>query len=347
MNKPAAADIDYQQRSLQEVSRTFALTIPQLPEPLALVVGNAYLLCRIADTIEDAPGLSPGERRVRSMEFIRLVSGEPGAEQFARAQADLADRVSPAEAELLAHVPQVLRITHSFRHEQRRILERCVRIMATGMSRHQQRASNRGLPDMQSVDDYCYHVAGVVGEMLTELFCDYSPAVATHRDELMRLAVSFGQGLQMTNILKDVWEDRRRGACWLPQELFRAAGLSLEDASPDNAAYQQTLRQLVGIAGGHLDNALCYTLLVPPAEPGIRRFCLWAVGMAVLTLQKINKNPGYRSGREAKISRRSVYATIFLIRLFAGSDRMLRLLFRLAARGLSETSVEPGAAIRA
>ena len=48
-----AADLAWQHATLQEVSRTFALTIPQLPPGLRDVVGNAYLLCRIADTIED------------------------------------------------------------------------------------------------------------------------------------------------------------------------------------------------------------------------------------------------------------------------------------------------------
>ena len=46
-------DEAYQAYSLQGVSRTFALTIPQLPHQLRLPVGNAYLLCRITDTIED------------------------------------------------------------------------------------------------------------------------------------------------------------------------------------------------------------------------------------------------------------------------------------------------------
>ena len=46
-------DAAYQDEILQYVSRTFALTIPQLPESLCKVVSNAYLLCRIADTIED------------------------------------------------------------------------------------------------------------------------------------------------------------------------------------------------------------------------------------------------------------------------------------------------------
>lgn len=342
VHEPSPTDAAHQQRILQGVSRTFALTIPQLPGPLALVVGNAYLLCRIADTVEDAPGLSTDERQARSMAFIRLVAHQADPEPFTRAQADLAHRVTPAEADLLAHVPQVLRITHGFRPEQRRILERCVRIMATGMSRHQRQASRRGLPDMQAMDDYCYHVAGVVGEMLTELFCDHSPAVAARREALMGLAVSFGQGLQMTNILKDVWEDHRRGACWLPRDSFRAAGLSLEGPAPDDAAYRRTLRQLIAIAGGHLHNALRYTLLIPPSEPGIRRFCLWATGMAVLTLRKIDRNPGYRSGQEAKISRFSVHATTLLTSLFVGSDRMLQLLFRLAARGLPGTRAAAG-----
>ena len=41
-----------QNKHLEGVSRTFALTIPCLPEDLRDWVGNAYLLCRIADTIE-------------------------------------------------------------------------------------------------------------------------------------------------------------------------------------------------------------------------------------------------------------------------------------------------------
>ena len=48
---PAAGQL----RFLPGVSRTFALTIPKLPATLSGVVANAYLLCRIVDTIEDDP----------------------------------------------------------------------------------------------------------------------------------------------------------------------------------------------------------------------------------------------------------------------------------------------------
>ena len=81
------------------------------------------------------------------------------------------------------------------------------------------------------MDKYCYFVAGVVGEMLTELFCDYSQEINQHYDELMTLAVSFGQGLQMTNILKDIWEDQSRDMCWLPRDVFEKYGLDLSHLS--------------------------------------------------------------------------------------------------------------------
>ena len=55
------ADAGLQDALLPGVSRTFALTIPQLPEPLRVPVTNAYLLCRLADTIEDEPALSSTE----------------------------------------------------------------------------------------------------------------------------------------------------------------------------------------------------------------------------------------------------------------------------------------------
>ena len=45
----------------------------------------------------------------------------------------------------------------------------------------------------------------------------------------------------MTNILKDVWDDRDRGACWLPQDVFLAAGFDLRSLSPGSGRSQ--LRQ--------------------------------------------------------------------------------------------------------
>ena len=45
------ADLD---QLLEGSSRTFALTIPLLPEPIRAQVTVAYLLFRVADTLEDS-----------------------------------------------------------------------------------------------------------------------------------------------------------------------------------------------------------------------------------------------------------------------------------------------------
>lgn len=330
-------DEDYQAYILKGVSRTFALTIPQLPSTLYTVVGNGYLLCRIADTIEDEPALTFEQKSQFSQEFIQIVNGETCPFTFSNALYPLlSDSTSPAEKELILNTPRIIRITHKFTPKQRTTLSRCVRIMAEGMAEFQRTNSSAGLKNLAEMNRYCYHVAGVVGEMLTVLFCDYSPQIAQNQQKLQNLAISFGQGLQMTNILKDIWEDYRRGACWLPQDIFTQAGFDLQKLtlSYRDPAFCEGLTQLIGIARTHLHNALQYILLIPRHEQGIRRFCLWALGMAILTLRRIHQHPNFSKGQEVKIPRHSVKATILFSNVFGYSNSSLRLLFKLLTYSL-------------
>ena len=339
MNHPDVEDERYQEHILQGVSRTFALTIPVLPVPLSRVVSNAYLLCRIADTIEDDRDMPEVEKRRYSEEFIRIVGGSGDTGNFANSlHENLSDSASDDEKDLIKHTPAVIRITHSFNRRQQAALQRCIRIMAEGMTQYQEANVRHGLKDQADMDRYCYFVAGVVGEMLTELFCDYSEAIDKNREQLGILAVSFGQGLQMTNILKDIWDDQARGMCWLPGDVFKLHGTNLAHLNPadSNPAFEMALGQLIGVARSHLANALEYTLLIPAYEKGIRRFCLWALGMAILTLRKINAHRDFSSAREVKISRRSVRATVLVSNCITGNDIFLRGLFSVLTRPLPE-----------
>jgi farnesyl-diphosphate farnesyltransferase len=319
---PRDSDLEYQARALGQVSRTFALTIPTLPQGLHEVVANAYLLCRIADTIEDDPEMAPADKRAFSDQFVGVLEGELAPMRFSD---ELYPRLSPRlpapERELVLNTPRVVRITHRFEERQQAPMRRCVRIMSRGMACFQEQASPSGLADQGALDSYCYHVAGVVGEMLTELFCVHDDAIARQRQRLLGLAVSFGQGLQMTNILKDVWEDLARGACWLPRDVFRAHGFDLDDLSPGTCdrGFLAGYAAMVAIARGHLSKALDYTLAMPAQQVGIRRFCLWALGMAVLTLRRI---------------RRAVRTTIHVADLCVRRDRVLRFVFEAMTRGL-------------
>ncbi len=339
------SDEQFQARMLQFVSRTFALTIPQLPGALREAVGNGYLLCRIVDTIEDDAAMPAQEKRRFCEWFTAVVEGRADAAQFA---ADLSAALGPstpaAERDLVIDTPRVIAIMNGFRPAQQEALRICVAVMAEGMAMFQESKDPAGVPALKDMDRYCYYVAGVVGEMLTRLFCDYSTEIAAEREELMRLAVSFGQALQMTNILKDIWEDRERGACWLPRDVFASHGFDLRDLSAgrQDPGFEEGLAYLIGVAHGHVRNALRYTLLLPSHETGLRNFCLWALGMAILTLRKINKNRGFASGREVKITRRSVKATIAISQWTVRNDRLLRLLFRMIGAGVPSTAVQIG-----
>jgi phytoene synthase len=68
---------------------------------------------------------------------------------------------------------------------------------------------------------YCYRVASVVGLL--------SMHIIGHRDGAAPYAVKLGVALQLTNILRDVGEDARRGRIYLPQEDLRRFDLTDDD----------------------------------------------------------------------------------------------------------------------
>lgn len=342
INAPTPNDELFQERILQGVSRTFALTIPTLPQGLDRAVSNAYLLCRIADTIEDDADLIFDDKQRYSQQFIDVIRGDADGDAFGRELAPrLAGHTLAAERELIAETAAVIRITHSLNATQRSAMQNCVRTMADGMVFYQGQETLNGLADQRAMDRYCYYVAGVVGEMLTELFCDHCPELNQHKSEMLRLAVSFGQGLQMTNILKDIWDDKARGACWLPADVFALRGVHLAEveAGKGGADFEDGLGQLIGIAHGHLRNAMRYTNMLPRKQTGMRKFCLWALGMAVLTLRKLDRHRDYADGQEVKISRRSVKATVLTTNLLVRSNLGLRLLFATASAGIPQREV--------
>lgn len=188
---------------LPRVSRTFALNISLLRQPLDLAVTVACLLCRIADTLEDeAPGALQGGLLE---ELAGLVALEPGWEARTRSfsrRACLALRSGApvAEAELVAGTATVLETLASLPPWVHPHIARCVRTMTGGMNHIQQVNGGgggvRGLPGLPALSLDCYYVAGLVGEMLTGLFVASSPWVVPREARLVPRAVAFGRALR-------------------------------------------------------------------------------------------------------------------------------------------------------
>src|ERR1700678_3571902 len=125
-----SSDEVYQDHILPHVSRTFALTIPQLPVGLRTAVTCAYLLCRIADTIEDEPALSPPETLAFLQRFSAVVAGRGDAEPLGREiEQRLSDRTLATERDLVGNMERVLRVMARLNEPQRSAIHRCVELM--------------------------------------------------------------------------------------------------------------------------------------------------------------------------------------------------------------------------
>jgi len=77
-------------------------------------------------------------------------------------------------------------------------------------------------PDFATLQSYCYRVAGVVGLMAAEIFGYRDPATLKYAEHL-------GTAFQLTNIIRDVGEDARRGRVYLPIDELARFGLSATD----------------------------------------------------------------------------------------------------------------------
>jgi farnesyl-diphosphate farnesyltransferase len=218
---------DELQRLLQKTSRTFALTIPLLPEPTRHEVGVSYLLFRIIDTFEDATHWGPDRRREALSEFVCLMEDADPRQAVASAARWTRDRPLDHDGylELLEQTPRVLEWHRSLASDAREQIRRHLIRTAKGMSDFVVRTNGEGvlwLETLEDLRDYCFAVAGIVGQMLTELYLLGNPQLADVAAELRARAVAFGEGLQLVNILKDAQPDAAEGRVYLPRQLTLA-----------------------------------------------------------------------------------------------------------------------------
>lgn len=305
---------------LERVSRSFAITIPFMAEPMRDYVALAYLLCRIVDTVEDDAKAALLDKITWLSDFAFLSGDEftePDVLRGLRLRAlDLVkDGSSEDDIALVRDLELAVNLLLSYSDEVQEIICHAVSILAHGMSsslRHKLEQSE--ISNIDEVDSYCYFVAGVVGEMLAELFVLHDNNV--DRKELMALAVSFGEGLQLTNILRDRAKDAKRGASFLP----------VSDADG--------VLEYVALTQGHLDDAISFICaLSPHRNSGVRMFCFTNVAMAMYLLRQVARSP-LDPDCNYNISRRRVKQLFFLSRFAVRSNLALRFFSFLLSFGM-------------
>ncbi len=161
---------------LVKTSRTFALSIPLLPDPTAQEVTVAYLLFRIADTFEDASVLWKRPQQLEALNDFAELLREPSVEvalELSRGWLAQPPTEHAGYLELLEKTPEVMAAFLTFAPEAQAAIARHTIRTAEGMATVVERSDDEGLlrlSNVQDLRDYCYIVAGIVGEMLTDLF---------------------------------------------------------------------------------------------------------------------------------------------------------------------------------
>jgi farnesyl-diphosphate farnesyltransferase len=251
---------------LPGVSRTFAISIQLLPGQLGRAVLSAYLLCRIADTVEDDQAMAPA---VKGDLLDRLLQGfDDAAIADAYPQEAAAVAGDATHVRLVQHTHLVFRLWRDLPPESAAAVRRWVEEMGRGMKafvlRH---PTGIRIATLEEYREYCYYVAGTVGYMLTELWRANSRAIGSRVHEaLWTKARAFGEALQTVNILKDVAVDaERENSIYIPEQLLRAHGSSHATIlSPAHETANHTaLTELIALAWHDLDEARDYLLMVP------------------------------------------------------------------------------------
>jgi farnesyl-diphosphate farnesyltransferase len=305
---------------VRQVSRTFALSIEQLPDALREAVSIAYLMFRVSDGIEDHALMSP-ERKISLLEsWAAILEDDKDGSTLTEAVRDLDE--SDPEVEVIQNTPLVLSWLRELPPAFQEPIIHHVQATSLGMARWQ--AHGPFVEDEPALDDYMHEVAGRVGYLVTDLFSLFSPRIQEHKEVLMPLSRECGLALQTVNVIRGICKDYERGWVFIPQSYLVSVGLSrdtLLEPKANNKALA-LVAMLADKADRHLENGLRFVTTFPRYEHGIRLALMWPFFFAVRTLAISRNNPDVLRS-EAKMTRSEVQKIVAETKLFGWSNRWL------------------------
>lgn len=294
--------ISFYHAHLEKVSRSFSFCIMQLLSPAREWVALSYLLCRIVDTIEDSIWL---DKPIQSQVFKQLklfLIESPTEEQMTNWISTFPEHIPLAEKNLLADLPLLLSDLQSLPQDIQKQLLITLSTMIDGMLNYLNTAIMLR-PSLVVINQYCFFVAGIVGELLTYIFTYVLP-VFEWTDRLLIRSFHFGLFLQKINILKDQANDELAGRFYIPSRASLMASLYI------NA--QESLHYIKSI----------------PIVSGrtYRLFCAWSLFIGLASLKWIEKS--WQMNEVYKITRRETSYLMNQIKQMIDDNHALEVLFK-------------------
>ncbi len=332
---------------LAKTSRSFALSLRVLPHATRRAVALAYLFARSADTIADTRLVPLAERRRLLGAFGRLVKTAPADSPELAERALVLDEIrsrlsGPAEVEeeraLLENLPRAFAVWDEQPALERALTEKVLATIVSGMDLDLARFPDAGdgtvrsLATREELFDYCYRVAGCVGEFWTAL---HRARLASLRgwDEhaMLERGRRLGRALQLTNVLRDVPRDVRHGRCYLPREELPCEPAELRDPA-SFAKVRGLYAALIGVADADARAGWRYALEVPVRELGLRLATALPLLLAHPTLGLLLRGNPLDPAQRRKVPRRRVLGLLGAAVVALPSNAALLRLFRRTAR---------------
>jgi len=333
MNKSDNKSFEFCKLSLEKVSRTFYLNTVRLRQPILNHVMVAYLFCRIADTIEDDPKITNQEKADGLQMFKDLLWTTKDLEFSNWLKFCKKLKPTKEEEELCINIDKVFDLFLTFPASVQEVLKKHIDILVEGMFKYSINQKDNKLnqiKDFSDFDQYCYYVAGVVGELLSCTFTLDCPSVK--KEKIHKYAVNFGLGLQYVNIIKDIFKDKKRSWCYYPKSLFYKHNLKVDDffdTKFETDKKEIIINEMIEKAKIKLDDAFSYILNLPRREYTVRLFCLWPLFFALETLKKVSENKDkLLQGEIVKINRKIVKSVILKTSLLVFSNTLLKFYYK-------------------
>ena len=315
-------DVKYCNYILSKVSRSFSTVIKELPKKLSLSVCIFYLVLRALDTIEDDMNLekfkfenlkdnecyNPLQNKDKILRQFFTILEQDYNPILIRA-IETSNIGEKYERDLLKNIHIIIKVYHSLPLCNKKIILNICKKMGEGMAAYIHKDLSQGTKSLTEYNNYCYTVAGLVGEGLSAQF--YESKLENSQFLIQKginsLSSQMGMFLQKTNIIRDYYEDLIDNRAWWPEEIW---GLFI----PENQSHKLSLflsknsqriaclNTLICDALSHATKSLEYLQKIKNKD--IFRFCAIPQVMAIMTLELLYSNPNVFKGK-VKISKLS------------------------------------------
>jgi farnesyl-diphosphate farnesyltransferase len=333
--------IEFCREILPAVSRTFSISIRLLPGELGAAIRCAYLICRIADTIEDERTFSADAKASLFDSLAAVLNDQSASRDISlRHLVESAPRLTSSRADqrLVENAASVFIAFRALPEVTRNHVRRWTNEMIAGMRKFVL-AYPHGvrIQSLEEYKEYCYYVAGTVGYLVTDLWHEHSPSIGKRRYALLReRCQGFAEALQTVNILKDVAKDAElENSIYIPEQLLQAhGGAHATIFLPERAhATRAALSTLIQLAWRDLEQAKAYVLAIPRRAVAIRLSCALPLLFAYATLRDLTRLVEHpvRDG-VVKISRAEVKSLTLLSFVGVLSNRAMSSLVERARR---------------